>query len=207
MSICDPECFGDFAQSEAVTSLKKNPIMQFQMVHRLIVRPALPCFFMRSNLQINQPFSLHFFEPRYRRLIARVMHDVPDQYKREWEPIEDESLLREMCYCPINYVEAGCEAFICHVTRCRIANDGRADVELTPVKRCVIERAGVLMGDEDVGLYSSRVRIISIEGGVTTAAGDGGGEFDVEDIGGGTDQAGLISFIQMLIANGGAAGP
>ena len=177
---------------------------KYKMTEESVVHTCMPMFFMRSRLQLNRPFQLHFFEPRYRRLIARVMEDVPIRFK-SGEPITQPSYIRRMIYCPANSVNAGSMAFICEVRRCQIANDGQADVELNPVLDCVLERVFVLPHDEDVDLHSAKAREIGGVRAITQreneqVAGPTGGASM-----GSAEQQGLVAFIQMLM--GGGAGP
>lgn len=188
--------------SEAVVAIA-DPLRMFQATEKLVIHPCMPCFFMRSRLELDRPFELHFFEARYRRLISRVTDGVADSYQRGGAPMGH--LGRRMIYCPSNQLNKGAAAFICEVQRCQIAYDGQADVQLNPILDCVIEDAFVKEGDEDVALYSVRAREIGRGRAIDLRNAQ-----QIEDPQSGrgasmgtADQQSLAAFVQMLI-NGGA---
>lgn len=94
--------------------------LQYQEKEQQRTMP-LGIFAMRANLVIGRPFGLHWFEPRYRMLAARCVAGS-----------------RLMCYCT-EYPNAGSEAFICEMPDAELMPDGRANVTLLPVAKCVLE--------------------------------------------------------------------
>eukprot|EP00908_Phaeocystis_cordata_P011510 Transcript_22419.p1 GENE.Transcript_22419~~Transcript_22419.p1 ORF type:complete len:253 (+),score=68.07 Transcript_22419:411-1169(+) len=82
-----------------------------------------PVFAMGSQLSIAQPVGLHFFEPRYRRLIKLVM-------ERD----------RRFVFAPVVPRE-GLQAFVCECHNLVAYPDGRADLYVLPVIKCAVRKA------------------------------------------------------------------
>lgn len=76
---------------------------------------------------LGEPYELHFYEPRYRLLIAEVMRDHPEEAKQGGH-IENPP-----CFVHAN---RGCQetnpGTLVQVQRCEVFPDGRADVLLLP---------------------------------------------------------------------------
>jgi len=90
--------------------------------HEQMLTTTLGMFAMPSRLRIGESFGMHWFEPRYRWLAARCS-----------------SSRSPMCYMP-GRPQEGSVAFICTFEDMVRMPDGRANVELLPVCRCVIKR-------------------------------------------------------------------
>lgn len=108
---------------------------------------TMPVFYMPSRMRLNQAIGVHFFEPRYRRLIAEVTAGRTGDEQSGGQLTAP--LPRFVYACTADpLVAAGrtAEAFVVEVHRCRIYVNGRADVLLCPVKSVrlvkVEERAG-----------------------------------------------------------------
>ncbi|CAB9499833.1 expressed unknown protein [Seminavis robusta] len=103
------------------------------------VRTILPMFVMFQPMR-NQPYGLHFFEPRYRLLIADVMAPYPLS-SRQGGPI----VVAEGQNPPVfihgntHPLMRGSPAWLVQVVRCRIYEDGRADVFSLPLRPLIIE--------------------------------------------------------------------
>lgn len=162
-----------------------------------------PVFYMQSYPQIGEEFGLHFFEPRYRALIASVMKDRPDC--RNGEPItaDENGNFPGFIYANHNRVEPGKIAMIVHVRQCHIYSDGRADVILVPVAYVRLQkvwkqsRAGHLymaksfrLGEEGTRQIENTVRQTSTQ------------EFVLGSRSSGNLRGGLASLFQFLIASG-----
>ena len=108
----------------------------YQTVLNTRIRFKGPIFCMNQSLRLGRPYGLHFFEPRYRLLIAEVMQPFSEE-ARQGEPIEVE----EPGQTPPIFIHAhtyplrqGSPAVLVQVIRCRIyPGDGRADVFLLPI--------------------------------------------------------------------------
>ena len=90
---------------------------------------------MNQNLSLGRPYGLHFFEPRYRLLIAEVMQPFPEA-ARQGEPIEFEDGQKPPIFIHAHTypLRQGSPAVLVQVVRCRIyPGDGRADVFLLPI--------------------------------------------------------------------------
>ena len=76
---------------------------------------------------LGEPYELHFYEPRYRMLIAQVMQDYPEEAKNGGHIAN-----------PPVFVHANrglsptMPATLVQVMRCEIFPDGRANVQLMP---------------------------------------------------------------------------
>jgi hypothetical protein len=112
----------------------------FKSLYRTIVNQSLrwtgPIFYMPGAVGLGQPYGLHFFEPRYRRLIAEVMQDQPAGARNNG-PIEIPAYFVHANHGPLEPIVP---AVMVQVLKCRIYPDGRADVLLLPVRYVWIER-------------------------------------------------------------------
>eukprot|EP00304_Pavlova_gyrans_P007770 CAMPEP_0206051176 /NCGR_PEP_ID=MMETSP1466-20131121/30848_1 /ASSEMBLY_ACC=CAM_ASM_001126 /TAXON_ID=44452 /ORGANISM="Pavlova gyrans, Strain CCMP608" /LENGTH=106 /DNA_ID=CAMNT_0053426301 /DNA_START=1 /DNA_END=318 /DNA_ORIENTATION=- len=75
---------------------------------------------MPGHLELGIPNGLHFFEPRYRRLVQTAM-------ARDWRFV-----------FAVSNPSVGSVAFMCELHNVTVYADGRADVHALPVSRCVI---------------------------------------------------------------------
>jgi len=178
---------------------KTAALEKFKATEKSLTHEVLPMFFMRSRVSLSRQFSLHFFEQRYRNLIARVMEGAPNPY--DCKTAGEAENFRKFIYCPASRTDPGTAAFLVSVSKCEIAVDGRANVTLFPFVDVVLERSFVLSGDdEDVDLHSARCREIGGTRAITIR--------EAEDVAGptglgGTDtNAGLLSFIQLIFGGG-----
>lgn len=115
------------------------------------VRFRGPVFQMRTGetLYLGKPICLHLFEPRYRLLINEAMHGR-SMHEKSGGPISvDGEKPRPkflFSYGVSLPLVPGDPAVIVELVRCRIYNDGRADVTIVPVMHCRVnstwERGG-----------------------------------------------------------------
>jgi hypothetical protein len=112
----------------------------FKSLYRNIVNESLrwtgPIFFMPGVVGLGQTYGLHFFEPRYRLLIAEVMRGQPLEARNNG-PIQIPAYFVHANHGPL---EPTIPAVMVQVVKCRIYPDGRADVLLLPVRYVWIER-------------------------------------------------------------------
>jgi hypothetical protein len=103
------------------------------------VRFKGPVFFMPGQLQIGEPYGLHFFEPRYRLMIAEVMqHQLPEA--RRGGKVHGDALFIHANRSPLAPTSP---AVLVQVQRCEAYPDGRADVVLVPVSHVWVEKLWV----------------------------------------------------------------
>jgi hypothetical protein len=113
----------------------------YRLILNTKVRFKGPIFCMFQPMKLGHPYGLHFFEPRYRRLIADVMAPFPVE-ARQGGPITCEEGQNPPVFIHANVhpVMRSSPAFLVQVVRCRIyPADGRADVFLLPVGYLRIE--------------------------------------------------------------------
>ena len=79
-----------------------------------------PCFCMPGNLRLTEPIGLHFFEPRYRKLIAVAMQT---DRRFVWAS---------------GRLSAGQRVYLCEAHNVRTYPDGRADLHVLPVLECIV---------------------------------------------------------------------
>jgi len=106
------------------------------------IRFSGPIFYMGQSITLGQPYGLHLFEPRYRRLIALVMRDFPASAK-QGGPIEivGGQAPPMFIHANVHPLSRGSPAVLCQVIRCGInPRDGRADVFLLPTAYVTMER-------------------------------------------------------------------
>ena len=77
---------------------------------------------------LGEPYELHFFEPRYRLLIAEVMKGYPESAKSGGR-IQNPPIFVHANRGPLAPTTP---ATLVEVVRCEIFPDGRADVVLMP---------------------------------------------------------------------------
>ena len=91
---------------------------------------------LRFAVCLGEPYSVHFYEPRYRLLIAEVMRDYSDEAKHGGH-IGNHN---PPCFVHANRgpLAPTTPATLVQVVRCEMFPDGRADVVLLPkAVRCV----------------------------------------------------------------------
>ena len=118
-----------------------------------------PIFYMNGAYQMGEPIRLHFFEPRYRRLIRDVMANWPPEARsgERIEPIDGE--MPKFVLVDDNVIQTMMPAFLVQVEHCVVYRDGRADVFLVPVEMVELHRFCVL---PDSGhLYYGECRRVS----------------------------------------------
>jgi len=100
-----------------------------------------PLFFMPGRTDIGERIALHFFEPRYRALIAEVMAPFPDVARRGGM-IAATSSRASPCFIYANCMRLrlGATVTIVQVIQCCMYPDGTADVVLEPFAFARIER-------------------------------------------------------------------
>ena len=119
------------------------------------VRYQSPLFFMPDDVRLGNLFGLHFFEPRYRQLIANVMARYPASTKN------GSVLTAERCggtfptfiYAHNAPLKPGTTACIVQVRQCTIYQNGTADVGLMPISYVRIEAVGTY--DQSTNLYGA----------------------------------------------------
>lgn len=133
------EASNDVAQNQSTAMLlfrclaKEATPMRFQG----------PVFQMRTGepLRIGQPIGLHLFEPRYRLLIKEAMQGR-SKNEKSGAPIGMEKSRPQFLF---SYgvslpLVCGDPAVIVELSRCRIYDDGRADVSIVPVMHAKVSR-------------------------------------------------------------------
>lgn len=109
-------------------------------------------FGMPHNIELGQLYGLHFFEPRYRALIASVMqHERMEEIQghRVFYPkLEEVSFDNNNCMFIHAHHNAplrpGTSATLVKVIACGILPDGRADVNLLPIDYVSLEKVWVI---------------------------------------------------------------
>lgn len=96
-------------------------------------------FFMPGTLQIGEPYALHFFEPRYRFLIAELMVTQSESARRGGRVAGDVHFIHAN-RAPLG---ASTPAVLVQLQRCECYPDGRADVVLLPVAHVWLEKLWV----------------------------------------------------------------
>ncbi|GFH53679.1 hypothetical protein CTEN210_10155 [Chaetoceros tenuissimus] len=93
-----------------------------------------PIFYMPDPQLIRgRRIGLHFFEPRYRRLIREVMNRFPANY-RQGENLDNVPRRPRFIYAHRSPLAKNQVALVVEVAKCIIYEDGTADVELDPVE-------------------------------------------------------------------------
>jgi len=115
----------------------------FRYLVRNHLKISASIFYMPGHVRLNREVGLHFFEPRYRFMIAEVMKPFEPQYWRG-VPIPIDALpLAEYPHAPLRPpqfiygthppLDAGSPAVLVQVRQCHISRDGSADVLLIPI--------------------------------------------------------------------------
>lgn len=127
--------------------------LDFQITYRDLFRKVMETlryvghlFHMPDTVFLGQPIGLHFFEPRYRLLIAEVMSNYPES-ARQGQPIHevlaasngDITDYPTFVYGHTSPLTRGSPGVLVHVVQCLIHPDGTADVHLLPVQYAWIE--------------------------------------------------------------------
>mmetsp|Transcript_27014 Transcript_27014/g.41029 ORF Transcript_27014/g.41029 Transcript_27014/m.41029 type:complete len:321 (+) Transcript_27014:194-1156(+) len=128
----------DYARKEIPGSTYRSI---FQSIFETHIRFTGPVFYMRGMVRLGQAFGLHFFEPRYRLLIAEVMRDWPESARRgELIAASTQRRLPTFIYAHMSPLAPATPACLVQVHSCMIHPDGSADVMLTPVAYVSLER-------------------------------------------------------------------
>ncbi|KAL7562405.1 hypothetical protein ACA910_007726 [Epithemia clementina (nom. ined.)] len=132
------------AEQLVMKAFKQQKYVDFKDMYRDIVKNHLrfvgPVFYMCGQVALGQPYSLHFFEPRYRMLIAEVMKDQPLDAKRGGRIVGDSTLFIHANRGPLAPTTP---ATLVQVLSCEIFEDGRANVVLLPVAYVWLEKLWV----------------------------------------------------------------
>lgn len=128
-------------------SIQRPLDCSYKSIYKTVVNQHLrfkgPVFLMQGQVALGQTYALHFFEYRYRLLIAAVMRDQPHE-ARHGGPLAAD--LPPACFIHANRsspLEPAEPAVLVRVVQCQIYPDGRADVLLLPVRYCWMERSWV----------------------------------------------------------------
>jgi hypothetical protein len=128
------------------------------------IRYTSPLFYMPDHIQLGQEFGLHFFEPRYRLLIAEAMSNYPQSY-RDGGDIEPDFNIPQTTFSYPTFIYAHKSplkretvACIVQVKQCTIHQNGTADVFLTPTSAVRIEH--VWERPNSHHLYEARVMLM-----------------------------------------------
>ncbi len=119
------------------------------------IRYTSPIFYMPGYVQIGEDIGLHFFEPRYRRLIRELMDQYPKEFREGLICSEENGLSKPPTFIYANRapLDIGVMACIVQVVQCHIYENGTADVVLRPIEHARIEQLWV----EHDHLYTTRV--------------------------------------------------
>lgn len=123
------------------------------------IRYMAPVFYMPDeSIERGDPFGLHFFEPRYRRLIAEVMAPYPEQFRNGTSTIPENGITNPPTFIYGNRspLKHGQAAIIVQVLQCYIRENGTADVFLLPLQHARLERVWE-QADMNDHLYFARV--------------------------------------------------
>jgi len=145
------------------------------------IRFTSPLFYMPDNVQLGNEFGLHFFEPRYRLLIADVMAPYPnhvngrpiriksnngsahddniDSDDSDDDNFELPSSYPRFIYANKSPLKRGTTACIVQVKQCVIHANATADVYLNPVSYAKIEHVWVRPHSHN--LYEARVMMLN----------------------------------------------
>lgn len=107
------------------------------------IRYIAPVFYMPDEtITRGRPFGLHFFEPRYRRLIGEVMAPYPEEFRNGRVTSLENGITSPPTFIygnrsPLKRSQA---AIIVQVVQCFIRDNGAADVFLLPLEHGRIEQ-------------------------------------------------------------------
>mmetsp|Transcript_12206 Transcript_12206/g.15957 ORF Transcript_12206/g.15957 Transcript_12206/m.15957 type:complete len:301 (+) Transcript_12206:149-1051(+) len=131
------------AEAEALVfaAFEKQKYVDFKAMYGDVLSRYLrfvgPVFCMGGQVNIGEAYGLHFFEPRYRLLIAEVMKYQPETAKRGGPIVGNDCLFIHANRGPLAPTTP---ATLVKVIKCDIFRDGRADVELLPVAYVWLEK-------------------------------------------------------------------
>jgi hypothetical protein len=126
------------------------------------IRYVAPVFYMPDeSIQRGQPFGLHFFEPRYRRLIAEVMEPYPEEFRNGRTTVAENGITNPPTFIYGNRapLKQGQVALIVQVLQCFIRENGTADVFLLPLHNVRVDRVWE-QADMNDHLYFARVHMM-----------------------------------------------
>jgi hypothetical protein len=96
---------------------------------------------MTGVVRLGHTFGLHFFEPRYRLLIAEVMRGWPELARHGATIVaRADGRFPTFVYAHVAPLAPGTPACLVQVRQCVIHRDGSADVLLVPVSYVWLER-------------------------------------------------------------------
>jgi hypothetical protein len=125
------------------------------------LRCTAPVFCMPGSVQLGREFGLHFFEPRYRQLIADVMTGYPELTGgRRIKKGEDVEHYPTFLYANTFPIERHTPICLVQVRQCMIYSDGRADVLLVPCAYVWMEYMWEVL--ESHGLFYGRGKRMSL---------------------------------------------
>lgn len=140
---------GHIAEENLVDQLHDVLQIDYRTMHRRVVdtyiRVTYPVFYMTGAVRLGRDIGLHFFEPRYRLLIAEVMQDWPVSARQGGTIAtltqgRNRGRLPTFVYAHMAPLAPTTPACLVQVRQCVIHPDGSADVLLTPVSYVWIER-------------------------------------------------------------------
>eukprot|EP00522_Entomoneis_paludosa_P013851 CAMPEP_0172447676 /NCGR_PEP_ID=MMETSP1065-20121228/6941_1 /TAXON_ID=265537 /ORGANISM="Amphiprora paludosa, Strain CCMP125" /LENGTH=350 /DNA_ID=CAMNT_0013199039 /DNA_START=252 /DNA_END=1304 /DNA_ORIENTATION=- len=132
-----------------IAALEQKGYPSFKAMYQDIVTYHLryvgPVFCMGGQVTLGEPYGLHFFEPRYRALIAQVMKDQPPEAKCGGRVLMGQDNASDPIFIHANRgpLEPTTPATLVRVQRCEIFPDGRANVELLPIAHVWLEKIWV----------------------------------------------------------------
>ena len=109
--------------------------LDYKAIYRRVVdthvRCTAPVFFMTGHVRLGHTIQLHFFEPRYRLLIALTMDGWPESARRG-APIcaNRQGEWPTFLYAFKSELRPGAPACLVQVKQCLVYPDGTADVSL-----------------------------------------------------------------------------
>lgn len=131
------------AQLVQLTHQKLNGV-SYKSIYEDIVTNYLrfkgPVFYMSGQVQLGEPYALHFFEPRYRLLIAEVMREQTEEARNGGRIRSRGASFIHANRAPLAPTTP---ATIVQVLSCQMYPDGRADVWLLPTAYCWLERVWI----------------------------------------------------------------
>jgi len=122
---------GDSFRNDADDNLAHHRIFKWIFKWIKTMNITSPLFQMPGTVHLGSRFALHFFEPRFRLLIAEVMAPFPPT-ARQGKAISPKSsgALPTFIYANCRHLQKGATVTIVRVINCYIFPDGTADVIL-----------------------------------------------------------------------------
>ncbi len=113
----------------------------FKSLYEILVNQYLrvhdcPVFGMPGIVTMGQPYTVHFFERRYRLMIQLLMANQPDSAKQGGPLSSNVTFVhanRAPLQCPL-------PAVLVRIVQCQMHPDGRADVVLLPLYHVTLEK-------------------------------------------------------------------